>query len=127
MKEKEKIQLEYVFNKISKNILWNYLTAPSGLSEWFADEVSVDEDRYFFTWAKNTQEAKKTGIANLSFIRFKWLDEDADIYFEFKINTTEVTGSIVLEITDFIDPDEREESINLWESQVKVLKRSLGI
>jgi uncharacterized protein YndB with AHSA1/START domain len=127
MKKKEKIQLEYVFDKISKNILWSYLTTPTGLSEWFADEVSVDENFYYFTWSKNTQEAKKTRIANLSYIRFKWRDENADTYFEFKIHTMEITGAIVLEITDFIDPDEKEESISLWESQVKVLKRSLGI
>jgi uncharacterized protein YndB with AHSA1/START domain len=128
MDEKEKIQLEYVFNKISKNSLWNYLTTPTGLTEWFADDVSVKGNSYLFTWNKNSQEAEKTAAVNQSFIRFKWIDDDTpDAYFEFKIQTVEITGAIALEITDFVKPEEKEETVNLWETQIRALRRSLGI
>jgi uncharacterized protein YndB with AHSA1/START domain len=128
MDEKEKIQLEYVFDKISKNSLWNYLTMPAGLSEWFADEVSIEGNNYLFTWNKNTQEAEKTAMANHCVIRFKWIDDDEpDTYFEFKIQTIEITGAIALEITDFVNPVEKQGTINLWETQVKALRRILGI
>jgi uncharacterized protein YndB with AHSA1/START domain len=127
MKVKEKIYLEYVFDKISKNSLWNYLTTPSGLSEWFADNVAVDGNTYFFTWNKSTQEARKAVMVYQSHIRFKWTDDAPNVFFEFRIQTVELTGAIALEITDFVEPEEKAETVNLWESQIKALRRILGI
>jgi uncharacterized protein YndB with AHSA1/START domain len=127
MNEKEKIRLEYVFDKISRNSLWDYLSTPTGLAGWFADDVSIRGNNYLFTWNRHTQEAEKTVASNHSFIRFRWLDEDPGAYFEFRIRTTEITGSTSLEITDFVEPEEKQEAISLWESQIKTLKRTLGI
>ncbi len=127
--EKEKIHLEYVFEKVSKNILWNHLTTPTGLSDWFADDVSVNGSNIFiFSWNKATQEAECLSSSHLSYIRFKWLDDEDDTYyFEFRIHTVELTGDTALEITDFVEPDEKKETINLWDSQIKILRRTLGI
>lgn len=124
---KERIHLEYVFDKVSRNSLWNHLTTPTGLSEWFADDVSINDNIFVFSWNKAEQEAEQIEYVNLSHVRFRWSDEEDDSYFEFRIHTVEITGAIALEITDFAEEYEKEESINLWDSQVKVLKRSLGI
>ena len=65
-----------------------------------------------------------TGIS----IRYRWTDEEEDnVYFEFLIHTVELTGATALEITDFAEPDEKKDSINLWDSRVYELKRTLGI
>ena len=48
-------------------------------------------------------------------------------YFEFQIHTHELTGSTSLQITDFAEPDEKRDSIDLWDTQVEELKRTLGI
>lgn len=125
--EKERIHLEYVFDKVSKNSLWNHLTTPTGLSEWFADNVSIKNNTFTFSWNKMEQDAELIEYVQQSHARFRWLDEDETDYFEFRIHTTEITGAIVLEITDFVEENEREETINLWDSQIKTLKRSLGI
>ena len=126
--EKEKICLEYVFGKVSKNSLWNQLTTPTGLSDWFADDVSINDDKFIFVWNKMTQEAQQIEKVNASHVRFKWLDdENEDVFFEFRMHIVEVTGAVALEITDFVEPDEKDEAISLWDSQVKGLKRSLGI
>ncbi len=128
MTVKERIHLEYVFDKVSKNILWNHLTTPTGLADWFADDVSLNGNNFVFSWNKSPQEAEKIGGSHLSHIRFRWLEEDdSKAYFEFRIHTVELTGSIALEIVDFVSPEERQEAITLWDSQVKVLKRTLGI
>ena len=125
---KERIYMEYVFNKASKNSLWNYLTTATGLSEWFADDVEINGNSYIFIWDKSPMEAQLLSIAPTNKARFKWVeDENPDSFFEFELRTDEMTGAIVLEITDFAEPEEKEEAINLWDSQIKELKRTLGI
>ena len=51
--KKEKINIEYVLDKVSHMSLWNQLTTPLGLSAWFADSVSVKNNEYTFKWDKN--------------------------------------------------------------------------
>jgi hypothetical protein len=128
MIKKEKFHIEYVFDKVSARSLWNHLTTALGLSSWFADEVNISGNRYIFTWNKVREEARlleeKPGVK----VRFRWLNgDDANYYFEFIIHNIELTGATSLEITDFAEPDEKADAIALWDSQIEVLKRTLGI
>ena len=126
--DKEKIHLEYVFEKASKSTLWNYLTTPTGLSVWFADNVEAKGNIYTFVWDKSPVEAELLNMVPNNIACFKWLDdENPETYFEFKLHTDEITGAIVLEITDFTEPEEKDHAISLWDSQIKLLKRTLGI
>ena len=101
--KKEKFHIEYIFDKVSRRSLWNHLTTALGLSAWIDSKPE-------------------------NFIRYRWVDEeDENAYFEFIIHTIELTGSTALEITDFSEPGEKKDSINLWDSQVEDLKRTLGI
>ena len=54
-------------------------------------------------------------------------DEDKNSFFEFKINIEEITGDVALLITDFAEEDEKEDSIDLWDSQIAELKRVIGL
>ena len=129
--KKEKIHIEYLLNASSRNILWSALSTPSGLENWFADKVVRIQDKiYSFHWGKT--ERRDAEIINLrvnSFIRFHWLDDEDEqkTYFEFKININELTNDYVLEITDFAEPDEVDDQIGLWNSQVDTLKRVSGM
>ncbi|MCL1943974.1 MAG: START-like domain-containing protein [Candidatus Azobacteroides sp.] len=124
---KEKIHIEYILNTVSLTVLWTHLSTPSGLSEWFSDDVSIKGKRYIFKWKKYEQEAEQIAIRINSFIRFRWLDdENTKYYFEFRIHSDELTQDTILEIIDFSEPDEKEDVISLWNSQVETLKRSLG-
>lgn len=126
--EKEKFHVEYVFDKVSKTSLWNYISAPTGLAEWFADNVSVNGSIYTFTWSKYSNEAEVIGVNANNYIRFRWLDdEDPLAYFEFRLHKVELTGETTLEIIDFAENEEKEDTKFLWESQIKVLKRILGV
>lgn len=125
---KEKFHIEYVFDKVSVRSLWNHLATASGLSSWFADEVSINGNRYIFIWNKVGEEAKLVEEKPDVKIRFRWLNEDEeDYYFEFLIHNIDLTGATALEITDFAEPDEKADAIALWDSQVEMLKRTLGI
>jgi len=126
--KKEKFHIEYVFDKVSNRSLWNHLTTPLGLSSWFADDVSIDNNIYTFIWNKTGEDAQIIGIKPDISIRYRWLDdEDEQSYFEFMIHNIELTGATSLEITDFAEPDEKADVIALWDSQIDVLRRTLGI
>lgn len=127
---KIKYELEYTFNT-SPNILFSRLSTPEGLSEWFADNVNLRRDRYTFIWEGTQQEASVVQKKTNKYIRFHWEDEEDDIdeeyYFEFRIHTDELTGDVALMITDFADEDEKDDAIDLWDSQISELKHAIGL
>lgn len=120
-----KIEIEYLFN-CSPKILFNRLSTPIGLTEWFADEVFVDDNIFTFIWEGIEEKAELVGIKDLSFVRFKWLEGEEGTYFEFRIITHELTNDVALIVTDFAIDDENEEVKELWETQINKLKYLLG-
>jgi uncharacterized protein YndB with AHSA1/START domain len=125
--KKEKFHIEYIFEKISQNSLWNRLATPNGLAEWFADSVRNEGKIFSFYWDDYLSEAELIEINPPFYVRFRWLEEDTATYFEFNLQKEELTGSLMLEITDFAEENEKEEAIILWNTQIKTLKRKLGL
>lgn len=124
---KEKIELEFTLNT-SPKVLFSRLSTPSGLSEWFADNVNLQGNIFTFVWEGSEQQAELVSMKENKSIRFKWIDdENSNDYFEFRINQDELTGGLALIITDFIEEDEKDETAELWDSQITALKRVLGL
>ena len=125
---KLKFELEYTMN-CSQKVLFSRLSTPEGLSEWFAENVNVEGDKFSFFWNNSESKARLSALKDNKLVRFEWLDTDDDEenYFEFKIAIDELTGDLALIITDFAEADEKEDSIYLWDSQISDLKRLLGI
>ena len=122
-----KYTLEFPINS-SVNILYNRLSSSSGLSEWFADDVMIDDKIFTFFWDGSDQKAKRLKLKMNQFIRFKWEDNDTqEDYFEFLIQVDELTSDVSLIITDFAeDEQDQEEQTELWNKQISVLKRAIG-
>ncbi len=125
---KEKFELEFMLNS-SPRVLENMICTPSGLSEWFADDVNVTDDIYTFEWDGSEEQARlihgKTGTK----IRFQWLsdeEEGLDTFFEIGYHIDPITSSVALRITDFALPEDKESAQLLWDQQVHDLKRLLG-
>lgn len=124
--EKKKIELEFTIRS-SVKILYQCLSTSSGLSEWFADDVTIKKDYAKFEWDGSAEEAKVIARKADSFIRFQFLeDEGTEYYFELKIKLDPLTNDVALIVTDFADPDEIEEQKLLWESQVNALLQAVG-
>jgi len=122
----EKIELEYLLNT-SPSILFMRLATPSGLSEWFAENVNVKGKVFTFIWEGSQQQAEQTLRKENKMVRYQWLDEGLEeIWFQFDINVDELTSDVALIITDHVEPDEKEDTIELWDQQVDVLKHGLG-
>ena len=124
---KTKYELEYTLNT-SPNILYNRLSTPEGLSEWFADNVNLRKGKYTFIWEGTEQEASVMQRKANKFIRFHWEDDDEEeAYFEFRIRTDELTGDVALLITDFAEEEEKDDAVDLWDTQISELKHAIGL
>lgn len=123
----KKVEIEYPVHS-AKHILFSYLSTSSGLSEWFADKVNEKGDIMVFEWDGAQQAAKVLSAREDHHIRFRWLDMPEAIYFEFRVETDEITGDLALIITDFCEDESGIESTkNLWNSQIDKLFHVLGI
>jgi hypothetical protein len=105
------------------------VSTPSGLAEWFCDDVNIKKDLHTFLWEGSEETARLISKKRDEFVKFKWLEDEDDglsTYFEFRIKIDSLTGDTALVITDFADEDEVDDAKELWEAQVDKLKRVLG-
>jgi uncharacterized protein YndB with AHSA1/START domain len=123
---KLKFEMEFPI-QASPHMLYQYFGSPSGLSEWFADNVNSRGEIYTFIWNGSEEKAKVLQERPDEKIKFKWLNDGEDkTFFEFKIEVDEITKDVSLIITDFAEEDDIEESKMFWESQIDELKRTIG-
>ncbi len=121
----DKVKFEFVI-QASPQLLFQYLATPSGLSEWFADNVNSRGEMFNFIWDNSEEEAKLLKRKSDEFVRFAWSDNEDDSFFEMRIIVDEITKDVSLFITDFAEEDEVEEAKLLWKNQVSDLKQVLG-
>ena len=123
---KKQFSIEYDFQS-SPQLLFQYLSTPSGLSEWFADNVNSRGEKFIFIWDDSEEVANLVSKKMPEKIKFQWdEDEDTDYFFELRIQFDEITKDVSLIVTDFADEDEVEESKMLWTNQIADLKKVLG-
>lgn len=126
MSDKVIYQLEFVV-KASSSLLYSYISTPSGLGQWFADNVNSRDEKFTFFWENSKENATLIGKKINQFVKFKWEnDEESDTYFEFKIQIDDLTKDVALIVTDFAEEDELEEAKLLWEAQLDKLHSIIG-
>lgn len=126
MSKRQKFTLEFKV-RCSPTILYEFLSTPSGLQEWFADKVDIWEDVWSFTWSGGAPDKAIVLEADEDeYIRYRWLHLDKSEYFEFRIAKTEISNQTILIITDFAEKNEIKDQTQLWEYQVKDLFHRLG-
>ncbi|WP_264559352.1 START-like domain-containing protein [Flavobacterium sp. N2270] len=128
MSDKIKYELEFPIHA-STSMLYNYISTPSGLSEWFADNVNSRGEFFTFIWDDSEEKAKLISKRSGERIKFRWLDEDgneSEYFFEIKIQEDEITKDVSIVVIDFAEEDEVEESKLLWENQISDLKHVIG-
>lgn len=124
MTRKCKIQLEYIVNCYPK-VLFNRMSTPSGLAEWFADDVRLEGKEFTFIWKDSEEVAELSLFKENKLVRFTWKEDD-QTYFEFRITQDELTGDVALLVTDFGEEDEKDEIISLWNNHIFLLRQVTG-
>lgn len=112
--------------RCSPTILYDFLSTPVGLQEWFADKVDQRDNTVNFSWNGSTDTAVILEHLENEFIRYKWDYYGKDEFFEFSIEQSPVTNETILRITDFADKNDLKDQERLWSSQVNDLKHRLG-
>jgi len=122
---KQLYTLEYPV-RCSPSILFEFLSTPAGLQEWFADKVDERDNVFFFSWNGSSQRAEVLESQEEKFIRFHWLDAPKEEYFEFSIEKSEITNQTILVVKDFAEKKEVKDQSMLWNYQVKDLFHRIG-
>ena len=122
---KQLYTLEYPV-RCSPSILYEFLSTPAGLQEWFADKVDERDNVFFFSWNGSSQKAEVMESQEEKFIRFHWLDAPKEEFFEFSIDKSEITNQTILVIKDFAEKKEIKDQSMLWDYQVKDLFHRIG-
>ena len=125
MSEKKKFTIEYEI-KSSPRILYGFISEANGLSQWFADDVNVRDHTFTFTWDDEKQSAKLLFSKENKLLRFRWVEDEPQYYFEMEILQDELTNDVALSITDFAAEEAIAERKLIWDNQVDYLISVLG-
>jgi len=127
MSDRQKVELEYIL-KTSPKILYNMISTPSGLSEWFADDVNIRGNTMTFFWEGSEEKAEMLSKVKDQYVKYQWeKDKGENVFFELRIKIDAITREVALIITDFPEEGDDEDDVaDLWESQVEDLRRVLG-
>jgi uncharacterized protein YndB with AHSA1/START domain len=112
--------------RCSPAILYEFLSTPNGLQEWFAEKVDQKENTFYFSWNNATDEADRLAFEENEYVRYRWEYYDDEEYFEFRITQSPVTNETILQITDFADKIDIKDQQQLWNTQVNDLKHRIG-
>ena len=128
MDQKVRYEIEFPINS-SPQLLYQYISTPSGLSEWFADNVNSRGEFFTLIWNDSEEKARLASKKTGEKVKFKWVDDkgkDTEYFFELHILVDELTKDVSLMVVDFADKDEVEEATLLWENQISDLKHLIG-
>lgn len=128
MSDKVKYEMEFEVRS-STSVLFNMISTPSGLSEWFADDVNIKDDTFSFFWDGTSEAAKLLTKKKGESVKFQW-EEDSEeglkTFFEMAIKVDDLTNDVALMVTDFAEEDDMDEAKLLWENQIADLKKVIG-
>lgn len=120
--------------KASRKMLYPYINTASGLSQWFADDVLVDEDKvYTFFWDEEQAQARLAAQRLNKFVKFEFLDtiEDSNSssenpVVEIRLEENDLTGTVFLNVNDSVTADNEEEFRVLWNQMAHSLREIVG-
>ena len=121
--------------KASRKMLFPYITTPSGLSQWFADDVKVNEDKiYTFSWDEEQAQARLTAQRLNKFVKFEFLndtpEDDGTLsenpMMEIQLEENDLTGTVFLNVNDSVTADNEEEFRVLWNQMADSLREIVG-
>jgi uncharacterized protein YndB with AHSA1/START domain len=110
--------------KISPKLLYTLISTSEGLARWFADKVTVTDDKFIFEWEGSKQAARLLEFKENEYVRFEWLDDYHEGYsMLMEIQHELISDESALIISDYAEISDIDFSKMWWTSQVGVLQR----
>jgi uncharacterized protein YndB with AHSA1/START domain len=125
MASKQQYTLEYPVRS-SPAILFEFLSTPAGLQEWFAEKVDERDGVFSFTWNGSTERAELLEMEEGKSVKYRWLEAPDSEYFEFGVLKSEVSNQTILVIKDFAEKKDIPDQKRLWDFQVNDLFHRIG-
>jgi len=128
---KENFVGEFEINA-SKAMLFPYLSTASGLSQWFADDVNIDNINKTLIFIIDGEErvAKIDSIKTNHYVKFSFISDDENEkdneFIEFRLQINELTQSVFIKITEYAETEDLEESHQIWKNLLSNLKEIIG-
>jgi len=128
---KQKFIGEYPINA-SRKMLFPYLSTASGLCQWFADDVNINNINKTLIFITDGEEriAKIDSVKKNKSVKFSFLEDGKlkknNDYLEFKLEINELTESVFIRITEYTETDDLEESFQIWDNLLAQLKEIIG-
>ena len=123
--QRKEFTLEYIIRS-SPAILFEFVTQPDNLAQWFCDHCDSQDDIFIFGWNGVFQRARQEIITDDELVHYHWEETNKNEYFSFRVYKSEISNDTVLEVTDFADAKEVKEQTFLWDSQIEALKHAIG-
>lgn len=117
----------------STKMLYPYIQSASGLSEWFADDVKINnmDKTLTFVWDNEEHKARQVAHRANHFVRFEFIPDNGEVsadpsYFELRLEFNELTQSVYLKVSDYSDFEDMKELSDLWGSLIEALRGTIG-
>lgn len=124
---KFKFTSEFEF-QASPKILFEFISTPVGLSQWFCDKANEGSDHHWtLVWDETNHPALLTHHKPQKLVRFQFDSLDAEdqadpSYLQFEIEKSELTRAAFLRVTDYSAMNNRQELEELWDNLIAHLK-----
>ena len=122
---RKKFTLEYIIRS-SPAILFEFVSQPDSLAQWFSDVCDQQDDIFIFGWGADFQRARQVDLIDSESVQYHWEHGNPGEYFAFKVYKSEIADDTILEITDFADAKDIKEQSFLWDKQVDDLRHAIG-
>ena len=128
---KQKFVGEYQINA-SRKMLFPYLSTATGLCQWFADDVNINniDKTLIFILDGEERIAVIDSIKNNRYVKFRFLNENEkpkeNDTLEFRLEINELTQSVFVRVEEFTETDDLDESYQIWDNLLSQLKEIIG-
>ena len=128
---KQKFVGEYQINA-SRKMLFPYLSTATGLCQWFADDVNINniDKTMIFILDGEERIAVIDSIKNNRYVKFRFLNDEEkpkeNDTLEFRLEINELTQSVFVRVEEYTNTDDLDESYQIWENLLSQLKEIIG-
>lgn len=130
-RSKHRFTVEYPINASTK-ILYPYLASASGLTQWFCQDVRIDEDhRFNFIWDNQPHYAEMSSHRTNRSVRYVFLDQNKRLtpdanYLDFTLEESQLTQEVYLRVLDYSEETDEEELQEMWDGLIIKLREQVG-
>ena len=113
-------------------MLFPYLSTATGLCQWFADDVNINniDKTMIFIVDGDERIAVIDSIKNNRYVRFRFLKDDEkpkeNDTLEFRLEINELTQEVFVRVEEYTESDDLDESYQIWDNLLAQLKEIIG-